>query len=122
MGLKVGDSDVKSLRYRDKDVSGSQMLESGTGVYVGPFTDKIHLLSSSKKWENIEGLHVRIMSNANTEVLAKDYELADLKIKQTLTKPSSTAVSTLEIITVDGEYFLKATTTAGAYSLEISVL
>ncbi|WP_125772013.1 hypothetical protein [Companilactobacillus furfuricola] len=30
MDLKFGGSDVKSLMYKDKDVSGSQMLESGT--------------------------------------------------------------------------------------------
>lgn len=34
MDLKFGGSDVKSLMYKDKDVSGSKMLESGTILLV----------------------------------------------------------------------------------------
>ena len=41
MDLKFGSNDVKRLMYKDKDVSGSQMLESGTILLV---------LNSNIKW------------------------------------------------------------------------
>lgn len=66
--LKIGGSDVKSLMYRDKDVSGSQMLKSGTILYISGqdvstynnelskpnSTAKIIFPSVGKHWEGLK--------------------------------------------------------------------
>lgn len=54
--LKIGGNDVSKIYYKDKDVSGSQMLESGTIVYKGSCVDGIHLLSVDPNWKNISKL------------------------------------------------------------------
>jgi len=56
MTLNFGDEKVTKLYYKDKDVSGSQMLEAGTIVYKGRLGANIHLKSVATHWENISKL------------------------------------------------------------------
>jgi len=95
--LKIGGNNVKSLMYKDKDVSGSQMLESGTillflghsnwaerrlGLYIdglkpyGSITCKA--FGVEKDLKNISQIGVEVI-NSNNSIEYNVIDISDLK-------------------------------------------
>jgi len=128
--LKYGGSDVKSLMYKDKDVSGSQMLESGTILYLGSAQGtkgnvNVKLPSVKNDWSNIKSILIKVINSYDYKVaggftyfIQKTIDISTLKELQTITY-SSITVTVIRTDSDEGAYILLSNTTP--YFIEISV-
>lgn len=110
--LKYGGSDVK-IMYGSQEIGGATKLEPGTILYIAnPGSNKIenaHLFSTTKKWENINGITIQEF-NPNTDlvissvdIVGDDFKNLDTEKQYLLNKDSNITVSRSII---DGEYRL----------------
>jgi len=128
--LKIGGNNVKSLMYKDKDVSGSQMLESGTILYLGSAQGtkgnvNVKLPSVKNDWSNIKSILIKVINSYDYKVaggftyfIQKTIDISTLKELQTITY-SSITVTVIRTDSDEGAYILLSNTTP--YFIEISV-
>ncbi len=109
--LKYGGSDVK-IMYGSQEIGGATKLEPGTilyipDVYVTSF-ENAHLLSTTKKWENLNGINLAIYNDSfsskydDTDISGDDFKNLDIEKEYTLNGSTITVSRSI----VDGEYRL----------------
>ena len=126
--LKYGGKDVK-IMYGDQEIGGATKLEPGTILYVAKYGSKsfenVHLLSTTKKWENLNG--ISIVEAVKTDVTSHVYEanisgddFKNLDIKKNYKLGSD--MVTVSRSTVDGEYRLNVSGYRQIYTALITAL
>lgn len=126
--LKFGGSDAK-IMYGSQEIGGATKLEPGTILYVANYGSKsfenAHLLSTTKKWENLNG--ISIVQTGKNDVTSHIYEanisgddFKNLDIKKDYKLGSE--MVTLSRSTVDGEYRLNASGWSSIYNFVITAL
>lgn len=118
--LKYGGSDVK-IMYGSQEIGGATKLEPGTILYMSEKMEdlrNVHLLSTTKNWNNINGINVRAynydltIKYVDVDIPSDDLKNVDIrKSYNTNTGPESMNISTSII---DGEYRLNADSIYGA--------
>lgn len=113
MNLKIGGSNVGKIMYGGQEFGGATKLEPGTILYIGEtrsssFKDA-HLFSTTKKWENINGINISIADYSNIEINYSTFDISgddfkNLDIEKEY-KKNSYSISVYRSI-VDGEYRL----------------
>ena len=67
MNLKIGGSNVGKIMYNGQEFGGATKLEPGTILYIsekaGINPKSVHLLSTTKKWENLNGINIWFFSD-----------------------------------------------------------
>lgn len=65
MNLKIGGKKVGKIMYNGQEFGGATKLEAGTILYISEVAENnntelksVHLLSTTKKWENINGINI----------------------------------------------------------------
>lgn len=107
--LKYGGSDVK-IMYGSQEIGGATKLEPGTILYI-EHTDRnikdAHLLSTTKKWENINGINISIGKVLGVIYYTVDISGDDFK-NLGIEKEYETGYGQITVSrsTVDGEYRL----------------
>ena len=125
--LKYGGSDVK-IMYGSQEIGGATKLEPGTILYVANYGSKsfenVHLFSTTKKWENINGINLAIydneFQNKYDEANISGDDFKNLDIKKNYKMGSDTVTVSRSI--VDGEYRLNASGWSSIYNFVITAL
>jgi len=127
MTLNFGDEKVTKLYYKDKDVSGNQMLEAGTIVYKGKPSTAIHLLSVDSQWDNISKLRINAYGSPKSgsdDELGSIYSTVDRSLIEL--KQSYTTTDYYNFTVVESEYngdkVLSVTCSSGIKTIEVMVL
>ena len=70
MNLKIGGSNVGKIMYGGQEFGGATKLEPGTILYISEVAEQsniklknVHLLSTTKKWENLNGINIWFFSD-----------------------------------------------------------
>ena len=113
MSLKIGGSDVGKIMYNGQEFGGATKLEPGTILYIAEFRsekfENAHLLSTTKKWENINGIIISLSVNGvldhfyEANISGDDFKSLDTGKKYDIDDYRSMTVSRSII---DGEYRL----------------
>lgn len=118
MNLKIGGSNVGKLMYNGQEFGGASKLEPGTILYFdhpGMDSSKVHLSSTTKNWDNINGIHFEIYNSttfikwADITISGDDFKNLDISKKYSFEMDGSQTI-TVKRLTVDGEYRLHFTT------------
>ena len=117
MNLKIGGSNVGKIMYNGQEF-GNRKLEPGTILYISVKGSKsfkdAHLLSTTKKWENINGINISCVSPNDISYTYADLNITGDDFKNLDTEKEYTDNSgnkvTASISIVDGEYRLNVST------------
>ena len=70
MNLKIGGSNVGKIMYNGQEFGGATKLEPGTILYISEASENdkldlknVHLLSTTKNWNNLNGINIWIFYN-----------------------------------------------------------
>lgn len=84
--MNYGDSEVNKLMYKDKEVSGNQMLESGTPL-AGNIGRNTHLYNVVPDGSNVKQIKIEYISKYNSNVkYHSTLSLSNLDVKTDLGK------------------------------------
>lgn len=118
MNLKIGGSNVGKIMYGGQEFGGATKLESGTIIYTGDVGENIHLLSSGKKWKNINEIRIKAyIGTGGSTVVDEVVALESLPV----TLKSGSYKLDLSKSEIDDDYGLNAAASWGTISLEISI-
>jgi len=117
MNLKIGGSNVGKIMYNGQEFGGATKLEPGTILYMSESLEanikSIHLLSTTKNWNNINGINMSVYGDFSTkyvgvDIPSDDFKNLDIRKTFSFSSGSSTYTDSLDISTsiVDGEYRL----------------
>ena len=123
MNLKIGGSNVGKIMYNGQEFGGATKLEPGTILYVMVGKESIehaHLFSTTKKWENINGISIGGVMGSNkllygANISSDDFKNLDTKKKYTIDITELTVSRSI----VDGEYRLNV---SGLYPNDMLVI
>ena len=117
--LKVGGSDVVKIMYGSQEIGGTAKLEPGTILYMSDRLENniknLHLLSTTKNWNNIDGINVGVYNNdpssmyGDVNISGDDFK--NLDIKKRLNNRGSSSTMNISTSIVDGEYRLNINNT-----------
>ena len=84
MNLKIGGSNVGKIMYGGQEFGGATKLEPGTILYIsekaGINPKSVHLLSTTKKWENLNGINIWFFyDDITSRYLAIDFSSDNFK-------------------------------------------
>ena len=119
MNLKIGGSNVGKIMYGGQEFGGATKLEPGTILYMSETPsdawsaniESIHLLNTTKNWNNINGISITNISDDLTvefnsvNIPSDDFKNLDTKKEY---KAKNNLIITVSISIVDGEYRLNA--------------
>ncbi|WP_334333048.1 hypothetical protein [Companilactobacillus sp. HBUAS59544] len=114
MNLKIGGSNVGKIMYGGQEFGGATKLEPGTILYMSETKEvglkNTHLLSTTKNWNNLNGINVVVYSNdfsfKNVDVNISGDDFKNLDIKKEYNSHNYNLSVSRSI--VDGEYRLNA--------------
>ncbi|GAB5055827.1 hypothetical protein COSHB9_02140 [Companilactobacillus alimentarius] len=126
MNLKIGGNNVGKIMYNGQEFGGAAKLEPGTILYMSEtaesYFESVHLLSTTKNWNNLNGINVRAYSSdfskkfVDVDIPSDDFKNVDIrKSYNTGTSNDSMNISTS---IVDGEYRLN---TLSFYSTKLII-
>lgn len=117
MNLKIGGNNVGKIMYGGQEFGGATKLEPGTILYMSETAEisleSVHLLNTTKKWSNIDGIHFQAYSDDHStnildeRIYSDDFKSLDTGKKYDITNSISMTVSRS---IVDGEYRLNIDT------------
>lgn len=112
MNLKIGGSNVGKIMYNGQEFGGASKLEPGTIVYMSETLEtdlrSVHLLSTTKNWNNINGINVRAYNTnfsinyVDVDIPSDDFKNFDIKKSYGSGTPNESIHISTSI--VDGEY------------------
>jgi hypothetical protein len=112
MNLKIGGNNVGKIMYNGQEF-GNRKLEPGTILYISVKGSKsfkdAHLLSTTKKWENINGINISSVSPNDISHTYDDLNITGDDFKSLDTEKEYTIYNTKVTVSrsiVDGEYRL----------------
>ena len=115
MNLKIGGNNVGKIMYNGQEFGGATKLEPGTILYISEAAEhnntelkSVHLLSTTKKWENLNGINIWFFSDDITSRdLVIDFSSDDFK-NLDIEKEYKIGIHKMNISRsiVDGEYRL----------------
>ncbi|MGI3099150.1 hypothetical protein ACROUK_01130 [Companilactobacillus alimentarius] len=114
MNLKIGGSNVGKIMYNGQEFGGATKLEPGTILYMSETREisikSVHLLSTTKNWNNINGINVRAYDKDFSQIYV-DVDIPSDNFKNVdINKPYKTNSYTdsvnISTSIVDGEYRL----------------
>lgn len=125
--LKYGGGDVK-IMYGSQEIGGTTKLEPGTILYISKAQEKgfkdVHLLSTTKNWNNLNGINIKIHDNDNFFSFYGDVNITSDDFKS-LNEAKTYKIETYGIeVTVsrsivDGEYRLNASFSYGPRTMYV---
>ena len=129
--LKIGGSDMVKIMYGSQEIGGATKLEPGTILYMSTKIEgtikNIHLLSTAKNWNNINGINVLVYDNrfldnyVNVDIPSDDFKT--LNIKKTMDRGSSEDdLMNISTSIVDGEYRLNLSCRFSSYKYIIKAI
>lgn len=130
MNLKIGGSNVGKIMYGGQEFGGATKLEPGTGLYMSETRvsgfESVHLLSTTKNWNNLNGINVGayyedpLKNLADVNITGDDFKNLD-KAKSFSMKHYSSIITVSRSI-VDGEYRLNVSDNSGAFAFVIAAI
>ena len=112
MNLKIGGSNVGKIMYGGQEFGGAAKLEPGTILYLSMPNQgdlkNVHLLSTTKKWENLNGINIAVYYSGLTskpidiDISGDDFKNLDIGKEFQVVDKSITVSRSI----VDGEYRL----------------
>ena len=126
--LKIGGNDVVKIMYGDHEIGGATKLEPGTILYISYSMEStiknLHLLSTTKNWNNINGIKVSVYNN-NFSFKYGDADIPSDDFKN-LYKEKSFKIDpdpmNISISIVDGEYRLNIKTDNLTYKFMVKAI
>ena len=111
MNLKIGGNNVGKIMYGGQEFGGATKLEPGTILYISKAQEKgfkdVHLLSTTKNWNNLNGINVALYSSfinkyGDTDISSDDFKNLGIAKKYYIGSHETTVSRSI----VDGEYRL----------------
>jgi len=112
MNLKIGGSNVGKIMYGGQEFGGVTKLEPGTILYIADNGsdnfENAHLLSTTKKWENLNGISIQDFNPttdfvfSSVDIVGDDFKNLDTEKQYILGKRNITVSRSI----IDGEYRL----------------
>ena len=128
MNLKIGGNNVGKIMYGGQEFGGANKLEPGTILYiVNPGSNKIenvHLLNTTKKWENINGITIQEF-NPTTDFVSNSVDIVGDDLKNLDTEKQYILGSrsiTVSRSIIDGEYRLNVLGIATTFRIAIKAI
>ena len=127
--LKYGDSDVVKIMYGSQEIGGTTKLEPGTILYIAKYLDNsfenAHLFSTTKKWENLNGISIVLAGKSDVNIHAYETNISSDDFKNLDTKKDYEIGNNMVTVSrsiVDGEYRLNASGWSSIYNFLITAL
>ena len=130
MNLKIGGNSVGKIMYGGQEFGGVTKLEPGTILYVsnGNLTsvENTHLLSTTKNWNNLNGINVRACSNnfsttyVDVDIPSDDFKNVD--INKSYSGNGVFISMNISTSIVDGEYRLNISVSGGLVTFVVKAI
>ena len=125
MNLKIGGNSVGKIMYNGQEFGGTTKLEPGTILYMSTKTEgtikNMHLLSTAKNWNNINGINV-LAYGAKFSKKYANVNISDVKNLDIEKFSLAGETVTVSRSTVDGEYRLNFSSSISSYKYLIKAI
>ena len=115
MDLKIGGNSVGKIMYNGQEFGGATKLEPGTILYMSERSESAienaHLLSTTKNWDNINGINVAVYNKNDISVKLVDADIPsddfkNVDINKSYRNNGFSKSMNISTSIVDGEYRL----------------